>query len=70
MLSVHWLRRYRRALLLSRLRELGYELDEVLELLEDDLGRGVTPQTPDTGTQLPRPALPSRGVGLDTVPLN
>lgn len=50
------------------LRELGYELAEVLELLEEDFRRGVTPQTPDQGTQLPGPASSGEGVGLGQVP--
>ena len=59
-----WLRKYRREGLVNMLRTAGYELREAFDLLAEHLGEGVTPQTPDQGTQLPGPPAVGAAGGL------
>jgi DNA-binding transcriptional MerR regulator len=55
---MEWWQRVRRNQLIRELRQLGYELDEVSEMLAEVRRREVSPQTPDPGTQQLGPLSP------------
>lgn len=48
---MEWWERVKTESIARELRKLGYDLNEALELLARYLGREVTLQTPDPGTQ-------------------